>query len=235
MVIQLSQKSRRDIEPLDRRRLEEHLSYGVAAFERSPMGAMVDTIANQCWVSVTCLHCDHGILSDGKWCERCHGTGYHLRRIGRNEVFAAPTARPNLHVQRHQKQFPEGEQLTDYAAISRRLAALSEIQELMIRAAYGDWGERWQESTAGRAWACVPFTAAGAELIRTDPGSAGLRERPLQRLTELAQLDKSEPQLQRGKLLSDAVKQANRGLREAVACWNMLCELDETGRLSDVG
>lgn len=126
---------------------------GVAAFERSTFGSMLDRQA--------LFAIEHEVRPEVI-------VARFARKPHEPPVFEVE-ARPGPHKHQASGYTPDETHLARYARVSRRLRAVTEqsaLSALVLEAYYGDQGVRWGRTSHGRIYAVCALTDAGLEVLR---------------------------------------------------------------------
>jgi hypothetical protein len=233
-----------------------YITRGISCFERSTSGAILERCEMQAFVSFRCLKCNglgllpnvawymtetyHGepinpprLINGGKTCPRCNGTGAQPMRLSPEEqklVDSGDWASSGDHA--GQRSSVPDEVLCRYASVSRTLNRMRRVRKEALMMAFGDEGEELASTSHGRAWACSPLTASGAELLRQERERRvrveGIEpERPIQCMVALANLSGHKSHPERVKLLAQAAKEAISLLADSIAEWDAILESAE--------
>jgi hypothetical protein len=223
------------------------ITQGIAVFERSTTGDILDKLDRDAHVSRECPICDgNGIILEqakkrcsakiawvraakiGDWCKRCNGVGQIPMRLSPEEqslVDSGEWATSSDH-EGTRSTVPDAI-LCRYANVSRTLSKMPIRLRDALMAGYGDEGEELAATLHGRAWACAYLTKAGAELLRKERERRtrveGIEpERPIRCLTDLARLNGHQSNPDRTKLLSEASTSSVRLLKKAEDMWEAI-------------
>jgi len=224
-----------------------YLSEGIAVFERSTIGAILDKLELESCTSRACRTC-HGTafvnephkcpdpkdpartitVQFGAWCPKCKGTGVEPVFLSAEEQKLVDSGEWMNEAERGgQRSAVPDQVLVRYAYISRLLSALCGEDRDAVELAYGDEGEELSHGVKGRVWAVLPLTRAGKELLagerdRKEASGIVAPERPVQCLVSLADLPKSKRTPKRTVLLAEALEEAARRLSKAEEAWDAL-------------
>lgn len=212
----------------DQASLSWFLSHGLAAFERSTMGPMLDHARLYGHGSIKCGGCrGQGIRQNGDWCDKCKGTGAFPVELDRRN--RSPEELPVNETQGSGGGYvPDDTIMTRYAVVSRRLSNMSPLRREALQAHQGPQGDRCSLEPGHRLIAVYPLVPAGKKLIRlapeqlddTDRERAPYAEWPsYERAFRQCEWQKTKPLGQRGALIESAEGQAAELFLSAVDEW----------------
>ena len=142
-------------------------------------------------------------------------SGQRIPRPDRSAWNVVPIA----HTQQEPSDTPDDEALVRLASVSRRLRHLGREHALVLQAYYGDIGERWARTKAGRDFAVYALTDAGQpnydEAARKDTEHVRADER----IAALAELQRRAPTGARKRVLFEMHQQAMRLIAAAWDAW----------------
>jgi|GEM_PF-4713897 len=212
----------------DQATLSWFLSHGLAAFERSTMGPMLDHAELYGHGSVKCGGCrGQGIRQNGDWCDKCKGTGAFPFELDRRN--RSPEELPVDETQGSGGGYvPDDTVMTRYAVVSRRLSRLSAESRLAIEAHQGPQGDRCSLEPGHRLIAVYPLVPAGKKLVRLAHEDLDDREHDRSPYAEAPAYErafrqcawqKTKPINNRGALIEAAESQAAELFLGAVDEW----------------
>lgn len=195
-----NKRSDSELSSNDATQLDWYLGVGACAFEKSPMGSMLERswllseVSERCSqcngqgiidadhvpkdpkckkCSGGCEYCVNGKVVEGCWCSKCRGTGFNNVRIKNDRQ---QTVKLKKSAGREPGYTPEDWALTTYAIVSRylnRLEGVSRESYQVLVAYHGDKGSRWSDTEQGRIFAVLPMTKAGKRLLKLAQTRAG--------------------------------------------------------------
>lgn len=226
--------------------LSWYLSKGISVFERSTIGAILDKLELESCTSRDCRTCGGSGITDkpfvcpdpkdpartitvqfGAWCGRCKGVGCEPVHLSAEEQQLVDSGDWSCHDTEGTRSAVPDQTLVRFAFVSRMLARMPDGPRLAIVAGYGDEGEELSHGLKGRSWALTPLTKAGRTLLeqereRKDTVGVVAPEKPVQCLSSLADLPKDKRHPERSALLAEAAADAEKMLRQAEACWDLI-------------
>ena len=217
--------------------LEWYFTEGLALFERSSVGAILDRLERESCAKLSCPKCcgeerravvaamqrqihlidrdmlgaaimTPGILANGNVCPKCGGTGSVFAPMGQGHTGKV-TARPmGFEVKQAGYQVDES-LMTRYAQVTRWLMRVGSECADVLCAYYGSDACRCaMVDPWGAHLAIMPQTAAGKKLIEKSKAKGDLGLPPIERVRIQAILQKSAPIDWRGELIERAYGQA---------------------------
>lgn len=154
----------------DQAALSWYFTAGASAFERSTMGPMLDRAELYALkrTQSRCRRCSRqatpGILEDGAWCPKCHGTGYVQSRVDHAE--RSEDELPVNETRSSEGGYtPDDATMTRYAIISRRLSLLPKLWQDALESYHGPKGERCAHPPGWRLVSLYPLVEPGRRLV----------------------------------------------------------------------
>lgn len=126
---------------------------------------------------------------------------------------------PIAHTRSEPSYTPDDAALVRVAGVSRRLRRLGRDQAIVIQAYYGDIGERWGRTKAGRIFALYALTDAGQVYCDEAARKDSEYVRADERIAALAAAQRRAARKERKVLLRAMHEQAERLLASAWAAW----------------
>lgn len=232
--------------PEDEAALGWFFGKGLAAFERSTFGAMIERLAMDAHTSRSCFTCrgtgvagsDGGpvwtekrskgeekpskgeedvVWGAGNWCPKCRGVGcIPVRKTNQRHSV---TVQITAEAHDGLGYVPNDAALTRFAVVSRRLGFVPLDLARALATYFGDVGSRWAPTGNGRLFALYPLTEAGKRLLRSTEDSESVDLLPHERLNVLVELDRLQAKGARRVLLDAAASQAIELFEAAAEAW----------------
>lgn len=215
----------------DQAALSWFFTIGVAAFESSPMGPMLQHVELYGCATVKCGGCrGAGIRADGAWCQKCAGTGAFPIALQRDN--RSPEELPVHDTRGEGGYVPDDGTMARYAVVSRRVSALPHRLQRALEAFHGPHGSRCDCPQAWRLVALFPLVPAGHRLVRLaldDMHDAEVSERyrsmpAYEQCYWQVAAQRTNRRPQRGALIDAAAEQAGALYVEAASAFMDACK-----------
>jgi len=200
----------------DENDLTWYFSAGIAEFERSPFGSILDRQALFAFGSMPCKDCDGMGLIGINDCRPCKGAGLIKTRRHWNGQL---TAKPKAIKPQESGYIPEHKVLTRFAHISRQLGRLTQTEYRSFAAFYGDMGARWLRSDKGRIFALYGLTSSGVQLLTSYSVESEQHLRIDDKIAVLLKLDMVKPIAERTTLIRSMDDEARNLFSRAAKAW----------------